>query len=266
MDPLKVLKAAIQAVPAMKYALGVAGIGAVVAIVLSFNNGPQSVVFGGLIVVGLMFILVVFSRYATAMSEGNVNASLGPATVLIWFYTIAIMVATTLYGWSVFAKILNKTPPPDLTRVKFFGGPWTYEKIETVTWAAGACATSDVSVTTKARLNLDHLNDDTGVYSGNYTHEYSGKVVRDGTPNHDCRYYQTGRPDYHYKMFRNASARCSEQGRCFIDLGEVTCEGDCSEAKNLSFTSTMVVPDASRSSNSFDAINGDGTSITLSKQ
>jgi hypothetical protein len=260
MDPMNVLKAAIQAVPAMKYALAVAAIGAVVAIALGFRNGAQSLVFGGLIVVGLMFILVIFSHYATAQP-----ANLGPATVLVWFYTIAIMLATTLFGVSYFSKLWDRGPVPDLTRLRYFDGSWMHEKTDTVTWAAGACAVSEVSITTHAKLNLNELNSETGVYTGNYVYEYSGKVIHDGTPNHDCRWYQSNRPDYHYKMFRTAVIRCPEQQRCLIDLGEVTCEGDCSEAKNLSFTTTMVVPDASRTRSGFEAINGDGSSLSLTK-
>jgi len=100
MEPLKLLKDAIRAVPAVRYALGVAGIAAVVAIVLGFKLRPDVAVFGSLIVLALMFVLVVFSKYA-----GQPNASsLGPATLLVWFYTIAIVVATILFMTSYFAS------------------------------------------------------------------------------------------------------------------------------------------------------------------
>jgi hypothetical protein len=68
--------------------------------VLGLRLDPQVAVFGTLIVLGLMFVLVVFSRYA-----GEQHASyIGPAVVLVWFYTIAVIVATTLFMTSYFAQ------------------------------------------------------------------------------------------------------------------------------------------------------------------
>lgn len=99
MDPLKLLRAAIAAVPAVKYALGIAGIAAVVAIVLGLRLNPQVAVFGTLIVLGLMFILVVFSRYA---GQASVDGFLGPASLLVWFYALAVIVTTVLFMTSYF--------------------------------------------------------------------------------------------------------------------------------------------------------------------
>jgi hypothetical protein len=98
MDPIKLLRDAITAVPAVKYALGIAGIAAVVAIVLGLKLNPQVAVFGTLIVLGLMFVLVVFSRYAGHNSTGF----LGPATLLVWFYTLAVIATTVLFMTSYF--------------------------------------------------------------------------------------------------------------------------------------------------------------------
>jgi hypothetical protein len=100
MDPLKLLKEAIRAVPAVRYALGVAGLAAVVAIVLGLKLNPQVAVFGSLIVLALMFVLLVFSKYA---GQPNVD-SIGPARFLVWFYTVAIVVATILFMTSYFAS------------------------------------------------------------------------------------------------------------------------------------------------------------------
>ena len=55
--------------PAVKYALGVAGITAVVAIVPGLKLSPQFAVFGTLIVFGLVFILVLFSQYASTKAQ-----------------------------------------------------------------------------------------------------------------------------------------------------------------------------------------------------
>lgn len=93
MGALEILRSAIKAVPALKYALGVAGIAAVVAIVLGFKLKPEVAVFGTLIVLGLMFVLVVFVRYANA----NNRAFATPAIVLVWFYTLAVVGGTSLF-------------------------------------------------------------------------------------------------------------------------------------------------------------------------
>jgi hypothetical protein len=98
MDPFKLLKDAITAVPAVRYALGVAGIAAVVAIVLGLRLSPQVAVFGTLIVLGLMFVLVVFSRYQSQQD----TKTLGPATVLVWFYAFTVMGSTVLFITSYF--------------------------------------------------------------------------------------------------------------------------------------------------------------------
>jgi len=100
MNPFKILQSAIAAVPAVKYALGVAGIAAVVAIVVGFKVNLQVAVFGTLIVLGLMFVLVVFS----SLTKQDDAAFASPATVLVWFYTVAVMASTilfiTAYFWS----------------------------------------------------------------------------------------------------------------------------------------------------------------------
>src|SRR5713101_1640055 len=101
MDPLRILREAMRAVPAVRFALAAAGIAAVVAIVLKFPLRPQIAVFGSLIVFGLMFLIVVFSRYVAT----GPGAHAGPATVLVWFYTIAVICATTLLITSYFFNV-----------------------------------------------------------------------------------------------------------------------------------------------------------------
>jgi hypothetical protein len=97
--PFTVLRTAIKAVPAMKYAVAVAGMGSVVAIVLGFRLKPEVAVFGILVVIGLMFAVAIFSSYVGEKTP----ATIGPATLLVWFYTLAIMVSTTLFMTSYFA-------------------------------------------------------------------------------------------------------------------------------------------------------------------
>ena len=265
-DPIRLLREAIRAVPALKFALAVAGLGAVVAIVLGFERKPLVAIFGALIVLGLMFIVLVFSRFATAGTQSNS----GPATVLVWFYTIGIILATTLFISSYFFQwplpsLFTGKSSEELARLKYFAGNWVSKKEEHRQWASGACAVSDVDIATEARLALNSLNSDTASYSGSYVLTYSGNVIHDGTAHHNCVWYQTSRPDYHYKVFRTLDIDCADLNRCRMNLGDMTCEGDCSEAKNLPVGTTIIVPDASRTSDSFDAIKGDGSSLSFQR-
>jgi len=109
-NPFDVLKAATKAVPAMKYAVAVAGVASVVAIVLGFKLRPQIAIFGALVVIGLMFVLAVFSSYV----RRGTHALSGPATVLVWFYTLATMVGTTLFITGYFLHWFESFRPPDI--------------------------------------------------------------------------------------------------------------------------------------------------------
>ena len=62
--PFKVLTEAVAAVPAMRYALAAAGIGAIVAIITGFISDLQVAVFGTVVVVGLMFVMLTFATLA----------------------------------------------------------------------------------------------------------------------------------------------------------------------------------------------------------
>jgi hypothetical protein len=64
MNPLTILKDAIRAVPAVRYALGVAGIAAVIAIIAGFQIDYKVAVLGVIIILFLMFILVIFAWFA----------------------------------------------------------------------------------------------------------------------------------------------------------------------------------------------------------
>ena len=56
-----------------------------------------------MIVLGLMFVLVVFTIYADPSRTTTTRFTTRPAIVLVWFYTLAVMVATTLLMTSYFA-------------------------------------------------------------------------------------------------------------------------------------------------------------------
>lgn len=82
----RVLRQAIQTVPAAKYALWVAGIAEAVAIVAGFSVNYRVTVFGTILMLGLMFGLVSFAsfvRYA--------KASIKPlALTLAWIFVLLI--------------------------------------------------------------------------------------------------------------------------------------------------------------------------------
>jgi hypothetical protein len=59
-SPVEVLKRPTKAVPAVKYALGIAGIVAAIAIVAGFRINFRIAVFGTVIMFVLMTVLVVF--------------------------------------------------------------------------------------------------------------------------------------------------------------------------------------------------------------
>lgn len=91
-SPIKILKEAQESIPAVKYAGGVAGIAAVVAIVAGFQLDYRIAVFGTVIVLGLMFVLVIFSSFV---------AHSGPSTVVLasvaaWSFLL-ITITTSLF-------------------------------------------------------------------------------------------------------------------------------------------------------------------------
>jgi hypothetical protein len=104
-NPMTVLKEAIKAVPAVKYALGVAGLGAVVAIIAGFNIDFRVAVFGILIIFVLMFGLLVFAK-ATETPKGPAPGQQfnwrGPAMFLTWSFMIIIVVSVSLFVTSFF--------------------------------------------------------------------------------------------------------------------------------------------------------------------
>jgi hypothetical protein len=101
-DPWSVLKYATDQVPALRYAIGVAGIAGAASIVATFTQGYSIVttVSVGLLIVG-MVVLYLFARLATSKAKAVHNAGL----VLMWAvvaFVIAFMVFTTTAvaaGW-----------------------------------------------------------------------------------------------------------------------------------------------------------------------
>jgi hypothetical protein len=94
LSPLGILRSAIEAVPAVRFALGIGGIAAVVAIALvGWKLEPQVAVFGTLVVLVFMVALVVFAAVAATGP-----ALLQPLAIFMaWAFLIVTVAAALLF-------------------------------------------------------------------------------------------------------------------------------------------------------------------------
>jgi hypothetical protein len=97
-SPAQFLREATRAVPAVKYAVGIGGVIAVLAIVRSFSISPTLAVLGAIVMLFLMGVLVVFAR----MSALGKTHMLLPALVFAWFVLILFMLTSLALFGSVF--------------------------------------------------------------------------------------------------------------------------------------------------------------------
>lgn len=88
---LKIIRESIKAVPAMKYALAVAGILAVVAMIGAFKLSAQMAVIGAVVTLVLMVAMVVFARLTTVAPRHFFL----PVQVMMWAFLV-ITVGTAL--------------------------------------------------------------------------------------------------------------------------------------------------------------------------
>lgn len=96
---LKIIRESIKAVPAMKYALAVAGILAVVALVAALRVSPQIAVLGAVITLALMVAMVVFARLTTTAPRYFIL----PVRVMMWgFLTVTVSTACMLFTSAFF--------------------------------------------------------------------------------------------------------------------------------------------------------------------
>ena len=98
--PLAFLKEAIQAVPAVKYALGVGGVVSLVAIVEGFGISKRAAIIGFPVILISMVLLLVFAKLASAKPE----YFLYPLIVLTWFSIFAMISIVALVFTGVFFK------------------------------------------------------------------------------------------------------------------------------------------------------------------
>lgn len=109
-SPMNVLRAGIQAVPAVRYALGIAGVAAALAIASAFFRSTAAALIGVAVMLPLMILLVVFAAI-TGLAKEDMRV---PALVFTWAILVLFVCSGTLFALSVFfdwpkppGKLLN---------------------------------------------------------------------------------------------------------------------------------------------------------------
>jgi hypothetical protein len=95
---LKIIRESIKAVPAMKYALAVAGLLAVVAMAGAFKLSPQRAVVGAVVTLVLMVGMVVFARLTTTAPRHFFL----PVQVMMWAFLVVTVGTAFLLFTSAF--------------------------------------------------------------------------------------------------------------------------------------------------------------------
>jgi hypothetical protein len=97
-SPLGILREAIRAVPAVRYALGVAGIVAAIAIVSLFRIDLRVAGFGIIVMLVFMAVLVLFARLATASDRSFAQAGrFFLWSSLVLFTSVAALLVTSIF-------------------------------------------------------------------------------------------------------------------------------------------------------------------------
>jgi hypothetical protein len=99
-DPKETLNIAVKQVPAIRYAIGVAGIAGVIAIILSWGLNPIIIVVGLPMMIFLMMALVLFVQFSDRIGE---HARL-PIVILVWAAVFYIISAPVLCIVIVFTQ------------------------------------------------------------------------------------------------------------------------------------------------------------------
>lgn len=153
--PFSVLGESIKAVPAVRYALGIAGIASVIAIGRSFHLEPRVAILGVTIMLFFMVMLVVFAHLA---SLATADFRL-PALVFTWF-TLLLMIA---FAALMFSSVFFQWPVSDLGHLVDINTssatPATQESDATAPPSGGASPVSS---------KLDRTNTTAPVASGTY--------------------------------------------------------------------------------------------------
>jgi hypothetical protein len=155
-NPGTVLAAAVEAVPVVRYALGVAGVAAVVAIVTrGFGLDSGTAVVGTLIVLALMVVLLVLA--AVARDQGTLKV---PSIILTWSFLLMVIAGCGLLFTSFFFRypqstrclFNNECPQPTGTATGTGSGP-----VPTVTSSAPIAPGTVCTVEASGLLPLRRL-------------------------------------------------------------------------------------------------------------
>ena len=114
-SPIEVLRDAQKSVPAVKYAAGIAGVAAVVAIIAGFQLDYRIAVFGTIIVLGLMFVLVTLSSFASHSGPSVVKlATFGAWSFLLLTIAVSILlIASYFFSWPRQLESYIVSQPPN---------------------------------------------------------------------------------------------------------------------------------------------------------
>lgn len=98
LSPTGLVNSALRVAPAFRYAVGAAGLIALVAIVSKFGLSPVALLSG---VTALFTVMVLFLLFSRAAAVRNPHLAL-PALVLVWFSLLAGMLASAFASTSAF--------------------------------------------------------------------------------------------------------------------------------------------------------------------
>lgn len=99
MEQFSLVKEAIKAVPAVKFALGIAGVAAAVALIAGMFTNLWVAIFGTIIMLGLMCVLLVFSSIARQTDSAPMQVM---AYIMAGFFILSIMATTSMLFFCVF--------------------------------------------------------------------------------------------------------------------------------------------------------------------
>lgn len=99
MNPILILREAMKKIPVLKYALGVAGMGAVIAIIDRFKIGDAKIPWIAILILfGFMILLLVFSSFLKSKDPYlRVAGYILIYTTLIIVCTVSILFVTSAF-------------------------------------------------------------------------------------------------------------------------------------------------------------------------
>jgi len=122
-DPATLLVRAVGAVPAMKYAVAVAGLAATVALAAALHLRYPVVMIGSLFVVALMYVILSYSRFATRRGAGSDLLNLTVAWIFCGLVVLSGVLSTTAlcFGWPrTLYSFLRASGRVDYWKIKVF--------------------------------------------------------------------------------------------------------------------------------------------------